>query len=365
LNVAIIDADLIGRKKHRFPNLCCMKLSSYYKNKGDNVILKTDYNNLDQYDLVTVSKVFTDTLIPNEALNLPNAIYGGTGFYFDKAPSLPYEVEHSMPDYHLYDAWINEKVSEGCDPKDFKEYQDYSIGRLTLGCIRQCKFCVNQNYKKVEHHADLSEFYDKDRKYICLLDDNILAYKDWKVLLTELQSTNKAFKFKNGIDIRCLNDEKAKMLSESKYIGDMTFAFDSINDQNIITEKIEILKKYYTKIFKFYVLCAFDENNKYDEEFWKQDMINTFERIRILMNYRCLPYIMRFNQYENSPYRGMYINLARWCNQPSFFKKKSLREYCIINGLESGCYRYMTEFEKAYPEIAAKYFDIKFPTKDN
>lgn len=25
--VAVVDADLIGRKKHRFPNLACMKLS--------------------------------------------------------------------------------------------------------------------------------------------------------------------------------------------------------------------------------------------------------------------------------------------------------------------------------------------------
>lgn len=33
MNIAIIDADLIGRKKHRFPNLACMKISSYYKSK--------------------------------------------------------------------------------------------------------------------------------------------------------------------------------------------------------------------------------------------------------------------------------------------------------------------------------------------
>ena len=34
LKVAIIDADLIGRKKHRFPNLVCMKLSAYHKMGG-------------------------------------------------------------------------------------------------------------------------------------------------------------------------------------------------------------------------------------------------------------------------------------------------------------------------------------------
>ena len=32
MDIGIIDADLIGRTKHRFPNLACIKLSGYYKN---------------------------------------------------------------------------------------------------------------------------------------------------------------------------------------------------------------------------------------------------------------------------------------------------------------------------------------------
>ena len=35
-----------------------------------------------------------------------------TGFYFDKAPNLPDEIEHCMPDYHLYDEWISWKCFE-------------------------------------------------------------------------------------------------------------------------------------------------------------------------------------------------------------------------------------------------------------
>lgn len=34
MKVGIIDADLIGRTKHRFPNLVCMKLSAWHKNGG-------------------------------------------------------------------------------------------------------------------------------------------------------------------------------------------------------------------------------------------------------------------------------------------------------------------------------------------
>lgn len=35
--IAIIDADLIGRKRHRFPNLACMKLSGCWKEQGAEV----------------------------------------------------------------------------------------------------------------------------------------------------------------------------------------------------------------------------------------------------------------------------------------------------------------------------------------
>ena len=43
MKIAIIDADLIGRKKHRFPNLACMKISGYYKDLGNEVELKLNY----------------------------------------------------------------------------------------------------------------------------------------------------------------------------------------------------------------------------------------------------------------------------------------------------------------------------------
>lgn len=33
MKIGIIDADLIGKKKHYFPNLVCMKLSAWHKKK--------------------------------------------------------------------------------------------------------------------------------------------------------------------------------------------------------------------------------------------------------------------------------------------------------------------------------------------
>ena len=42
MKIAIIDVDLIERKKHRFPNLACEKISGYWKEQGAEVELKTD-----------------------------------------------------------------------------------------------------------------------------------------------------------------------------------------------------------------------------------------------------------------------------------------------------------------------------------
>ena len=368
MKIGIIDADLIGRKKHRFPNLACMKISGYYKRLGNDVELKTNYDNLDKYDKVFISKVFTDTLIDENILRLPNVKYGGTGFFYDKAEPLPYEIEHTMPDYHLYDEWVEEKINNGENKKNFEYYLNYSIGFTTRGCFRQCPFCVNKNYKRVFKHSPLEEFLDKDRKYICLLDDNILGYSGWKEIFEELNKSGKRFQYKQGMDERLLTQEKCDIILNSNYIGDYIFAFDNIEDKDIIIEKLKLWNKNRTKkgdTTKFYVFCGFDRQDKYDEEFWKQDIIDTFERVKILMKYGCLPYIMRHKNYENSPYKGTYINLARWCNQPQFFKKKSYREYCEANQARTkivvcSAMRYLLQIEEKYPEIAKEYFDLKY-----
>lgn len=366
MNIGIIDADMIGRTKHRFPNLVCMKLSGYYKNRECQVDLLCDYNRIPDYDKVFISKVFTDTPFPLDVNNLPdNVSIGGTGFYFDKAPNLPDEIEHHMPDYHLYDEWVNEQINNGAKPIEFKGYTDYSIGFTTRGCFRKCPFCVNQKYDKVFCHSPLEEFYDPSRKKICLLDDNILGYPKWREIFEMLQATGKKFKFKQGMDERILTDEKCKVLFASKYDGDITFAFDNIADYDLIHRKLELIRKHTERQVMFYVLVGFESTDI-------QDVINMFERIALLQKYHCLPYIMRYQSkeeapWQNSEYRSMYISVARWCNQPSFFKKKSFREFCELDqsgikttGKLSASMRALIDIEKNYPEIAKKYFELKW-----
>ena len=344
-----------------------MKLSAYYKSLEYEVELKLDYDNLNTYNKVFISKVFTDTYVPEKVLEMKNIECGGTGFFYDKAPPLPYEIEHIMPDYNLYNEWVNQKIMEGVKPKEFEYYTDYSIGFVTRGCIRQCSFCVNKNYKQCNLHSPVSEFLDSTRKYICLLDDNVLACKDWKQVFKDLQSTGKRFQFKQGMDARLLTDEKCDVIfNQSKWIGDYIFAFDNIKDAVVIEEKLKLIRKHTDKIPKFYTFCAFNHDNpdNYNEDFWKKDIVDLFERIKILMKYKCLPYVMRYKDYKNSPYYGTYVNIASWCNQPSQFKKKSYKEWCISDnerkGGNSATMRYYNQIAEKYSDIVDKYFDLKY-----
>lgn len=323
MKIGIIDADLISRKKHRFPNLACMKISGYYKEQGHQVSLLLSYDELENYDKIFLSKVFTDTPVPNGITKLSWVEYGGTGFFYDKAPPLPHEIEHHMPDYHLYDEFVESLIKSGTKRAELQYYTEHSIGFTTRGCIRGCSFCVNKNYRACLLHSPVDEFLDPERKYICLLDDNVLACKEWKTVFDRLNETGKRFQFKQGMDERLLTDEKCEVLFSSNWYGDYIFAFDNIRDRRLIERKLQLMRQHTDKTPKFYVFCAYNhhEPDTYPSGFWGQDIQEVFERVNVLMSYQALPYIMRYKDYEKSPYRGMYITLARWCNQPSIFKK--------------------------------------------
>ena len=358
--VGIVDADLIDHGT-RFPNLALLKISGYYKDAGAAVTLIENYEvlNYSDYDQIFVSKVFTFSEYERELLQHGNVTLGGTGFFEDGGENLPLVVEHHMPDYHLYDKYVERRIAEGRRPSYFEDYMNYSIGFATRGCFRKCDFCVNKKYDHTFFHSHIKEWYDPSRKYIYLWDDNILAYPHWKDVFDELAEINKPFQFRQGMDVRLMTDEKAEVLSHARYRGDFIFAFDHIEDKKRIEKSLALWRKHCTRETKLYVICGFDSQDAADIE-------NTFERIRVLFKYACLPYIMRYEAYKQSPYKRLYIAIARWCNQPNIVKKMSFRQFCEANqrmkkrpGLCSSM-QALTDFEAENPDIAAKYFDIRW-----
>lgn len=368
MNIGIIDADLIGRKKHRFPNLASMKISAYNKSIGNNVELITDYGNINKYDTIYLSKVFTDTQIPDNILKLHNVKYGGTGFFYDKAPPLPYEIEHIMPDYHLYDDYVDSRIENEKNKSEFKWYTDYSIGFLTRGCFRHCEFCVNKNYNSCQKHSDVSEFLDTTKPKICLLDDNFFACPQWLDISKSLKRVDKPITFRQGLDERLLDDRRINEMMSWRYDGEIIFAFDDINDKEIIVSRIKRIKQLYpntSRRFKFYVLCGFDRDGKYDDDFWINDLRSTFERIWILASLDCSPYIMRYKRVYTSEYSGIYTAIAQWCNQRSIFVSFSFEMFCKCKGMNNYYNEYKRDIDRYIKEVGKKgstwrYYDQLF-----
>lgn len=377
MRLGIIDADLLDNGT-RHPNLACMKIAAYYISQGWKVSLLENYENLNKYDLVMISRVFSFTKIPAvifkdrkdhsndehpEQYLKKNIKIGGTGFYYDKAPDLPDEIEHIKPYYDLYKDYIQKKIDAGEPRERYRDYLDFSIGFATRGCFRKCEFCVNKKYDHVFKASPISEFLDESKPGIYLWDDNFMASPDFDAILDELAATGKSIQFRQGLDMRLMTHAKAEKLSKVKYYGDYIFAFDHIEDKELIEKKLKIWREHCKKGTKLYVLTAYDSQDEVD-------IANTFERIVTLMKYGCVPYIMRFEEYKNSKYKNMYIQLARWCNQQAFVKKQSFRQYCEDNERyhrehtknplgNCSCYQTMLDFETEFPDIAKKYFDVR------
>ncbi len=359
MKIGLIDADLLDNGT-RHPNLALMKLSGYHKSRGNEVELISNYDKITQCDHIFISKVFSYTKTPIEIESLSNVTYGGSGFFPEgDGPQLSYEIEHHMPDYSLYDSYIENMIENGKNVKRYNDYLNFSIGFTTRGCFRKCEFCINKKYDRAVRHASVYEFLDEKRKYIYLWDDNVLSFERWKEVFDELKSTKKKFQFRQGLDIRLMTKQKAEVVSESAYYGDFIFAFDDLAEENIVVKGIETWKARTHKTTKLYLLCAYKSIDIGDIE-------ELFERIAILMKYQCLPFVMRHENYTKSKYKSLYTNIARWCNQPHIFKKMSFREFCLAHlaytksDLMPAALRVFNKFVEEHPDIASRYVDLKY-----
>lgn len=217
MRIGLIDVD-----GHNFPNLALMKLSAWHKAQGDTV--EWWYTDLVHYDIVYMSKVFSDSYSPDvpEPLNADKVVKGGTGYaislvngleVYDKSkdPPLPPEVEAMCPDYSIY--------------PDL--YPDTAIGFLTRGCPRGCKFChvAAKEGRKSIQVADVSDFY-RGQGNVEIMDPNILANKNRDKLLEDLIAAKAKVNFNQGLDIRLTSDRVAEQLGRMR-IKRLHFAWDN------------------------------------------------------------------------------------------------------------------------------------------
>jgi hypothetical protein len=299
MKVLLIDIDNKYREKRRrgipFPNLALMKLSAYHKARGD--VVGFDIKNP---VLTYLSCVFTrnEKYAKKEASSMNGAlISGGSGC--NLTYQLPECIELLKPDYDLYPHWLTDKRGKT------------SIGFSSRGCTRRCEFCIVHEKEGIFHrHQHVKEFHDDRFKAVTLLDNNILADKEWFFEQTNWIIDHKLkLNISQGMDIRLLTDEIAEQLHRIKFIDQqMRFAWDHLWMEDIVKSGIEMLKDHKINVRRnvsFFVLCGYHKPGEEPEPFCKD-----VYRCNKLKEFGAMPYVM--------PWEGgtpMVKALARWANR--------------------------------------------------
>lgn len=283
--ILLIDTD------SKIPNLALMQISAYYKAKGDEVGF-----NISDPDKVYISCIFTKNraqalgiakFYPQAEIHL-----GGSGINWDW---LPAEMQKVKPDYDLY-------------PSTYME------GFTTRGCIRNCPFCiVKEKEGKFQRWQHVSDFYDERFDTVMLLDNNILADKDWFFENTNFIIEHKLKVIENGMDIRLLDEEIAERLSKIKFVPTLHFAFDNMSDEKAVRRGIELLRNAGINLrqkVQFYVLVGYNTTEEQDKY-----------RCRLLKELGTNAFVMPYQRTEWTK------KIARWANRKWLYWSMDIDEY--------------------------------------
>lgn len=309
--IGLIDVD------GKLPNLALMKISSYYKSLGEQVeFVQPDK----KYDKVYASCLFTWNREKCEKLLeiYPNAVIGGTGWDFKEIngelvqithTELPEEIEKLKPDYDLYTAeMIYEKACKGgIATKESKQKKaqtivNMGIGFTSRGCIRHCGFCIVPKKEGCFHKvAEIKDIINPRSNIITLYDNNLTADHDCVEKLNEIRDRKLKVDISQGIDVRLLNEEKARALGEVKHLRSLHYAWDLMEYETKVMDGIKLLKQY-VKPWRHMCFVLVGYNTSFEEDMY---------RIIKLMELGVKPYVMKYNNRKDDIRLNQF---AGWVN---------------------------------------------------
>ena len=239
------------------PNIALMKLSSWHKARGDNVVVtrKLERDLFEpEYDRVYGSAIFqfSQARIDRFKREWPSAIMGGTGTTSEQT--------------------VEELLGQQWEHYDYDGYPDvdYSIGFLQRGCRLSCKFCVvpkkEGKPRSVQTVSQLWRGEPHSRK-LNILDNDFFGNPDWRQRIGEIREGKFRVCLSQGINTRLIDDEAAAALASIEY-RDTKFterrlytAWDNLKDEDRFFAGVERLERagIPPKNLMVYMLIGYDK----------------------------------------------------------------------------------------------------------
>ena len=381
--------------KNKYPPLGLMKISTFHKEKGDNVFFyKGCSRELKEkiWDRIYISTLFTfywnktiktikyyrksinslsdifvggvmATLMESEIKSEINVnvikgllnVKGKLGYEDDDT------IDSLIPDYLI----INPKVNSILNY--FYPTNNSYIAYATRGCIRNCEFCAvpiiepvfTNNFSIAKQVEDIRKKYG-EKRHLLLLDNNVLASKRFPEIIEGIKKAgfekgakyisdknSKKIKltryvdFNQGIDARLLTKEKMKLLSEIA-INPIRIAFDDIKYKDTYIKKVRLAAEFGIKNLSNYLLFNFKDS---PEDLYERMKINIelneeFERNRYQSKIWSFP--MKY-----APIKGEYCKNRKYVGEKC--NKKYLRGIqCILLATHGVIGPKRIFFEKAF-----------------
>jgi len=254
-------------------NLALMKIAQWHIKNGDYVYLNMP---------VFSSDYRYASLLFERSRHLFQADeYGGPAI---NGSVLNSEFESMKPYYDLY------------------PHNDYSLGYTYRPCFNTCDFCKvpTMNHPDIDHHS-IWEFHDSRFKKICILNNNTFQDPRWHETFEEIWDTDLTVIDENGYDLRLMDDEKAAALKKTKFQGKIHFAWDRMQDDPLIINGLEMIKKVKLNNVHIYVLIGYDT-----------DLDKDLYRCQKIIDFGYDPYIMPYKKTKDNKRFKRFIDTFMW-----------------------------------------------------
>lgn len=265
-------------------NLALMKLSSWHKAAGDEVLVNTP--------LFPAEYTYASILFEQNLDQIQADEVGGPAV---ESSRLPDEVEAMKPDYSLFGL-------------------DYSLGYTWRPCHNDCHFCKvpRMNHPDQEHHS-IWEFHDPDLDTICLLNNNTFQDPAWRETFEEVWDADLQVRDENGYDLRLLDDEKAWALKKTRWATPMHFAWDRVQDETLIRQGLALIQKYKMRSTRHGVYVLIGYNSTPAEDLHRCQVVHDHGLTPYPMPYVLNDYTRQFKRFINLHYYRPYASIeAAW-----------------------------------------------------